>query len=578
MTEHLNGRLQLSVAQKSEKGRKEQNEDCIGIRLPEGSSLINKGALAVIADGVSAAEAGQEASHTAVQGILNDYYSTPDSWQTKTSANRVIAALNRWLYQQSHHQLGTDRGFVCTLSALVLKSRVGYVFHIGDTRIYRLRDGNLEPLTRDHVTSISKGKTYLARALGMDLNLDIDYRTVDLEVGDIFLLTSDGIHDYLRSRDIEKIVADNSHQLDRAVELLIEQASANDSPDNLSCQLVRVDSLPQDDANDVYTKLTQLPFAPYLSTGLTIDGLKIVRELSSSNRSEVFVVTDEANNNNYVMKVASQNFDDDPAYIERFVMEEWIGKRIQNSHIIKVLDPPYQRSCLYYLTEHVRGLSLAEWITQNPKPSVQQVLPIIKQLCKAATALHRLETLHQDIKPDNVLLDEHGEVKLIDFGSCRIGGLNEIQAPIERQYALGTAHFSAPEYKLNRRPTQASDYFSIGVVCYKMLCGQLPFGEKYANAPSSKELYRLKYTPVYQHNPLVPRWIDCAIKKLVNLNPEARYEALSEFIFDLEKPNPRFTGAEFTPFIKRNPIRFWQIVAASSLFINFIFIYLLLAT
>jgi serine/threonine protein phosphatase PrpC len=170
--------LGLSVGQHSVAGCKAQNEDAIGIRIPNGKLLASKGAAAVIADGVSAAEAGREASETCVSNFLSDYFSTPDVWTVKKSAQQVLTALNRWLYGRGQGYGDNQKGYVTTMSTLVFKSHTAHMFHIGDSRIYRLRDGELEQLTKDHATPISDHQTYLTRAVGLDVRLDVDYRAV----------------------------------------------------------------------------------------------------------------------------------------------------------------------------------------------------------------------------------------------------------------------------------------------------------------------------------------------------------------------------------------------------------------
>ena len=141
---NLKSQLAVTVAQHSSAGVKPRNEDCIAIQIPQDAQLTTKGIVAAIADGVSAAEAGREASEIAVKGFINDYYSTPDSWSVKQSAHKVLIALNRWLYGQGQKFLEAEKGYVTTFSTLILKSQAAYVFHVGDSRIYRLRDGALE--------------------------------------------------------------------------------------------------------------------------------------------------------------------------------------------------------------------------------------------------------------------------------------------------------------------------------------------------------------------------------------------------------------------------------------------------
>src|SRR5690606_26908967 len=190
----------------SSAGIKAVNEDAIGIRIPAGSTLVTKGIVAVIADGVSAAEAGKEASATAVSGFLSDYYSTHDTWSVETSGSKVLNALNRWLYGQGQHYTTAEKGYVTTFSAVILKSSSAYVFHVGDSRIYRIRAGDIEQITRDHATAVGNGQRYLARAVGIDLNLDVDFHRLDLLAGDLFVLTTDGVHEWLKTRELQDLL------------------------------------------------------------------------------------------------------------------------------------------------------------------------------------------------------------------------------------------------------------------------------------------------------------------------------------------------------------------------------------
>lgn len=178
---HLQSEQQLTLGQTSFKGLKAQNEDAIGIRIPTGIIQSHKGSVAIIADGVSAAEAGKEASETCVRNFLSDYYSTPDTWSVKQSTTKVLTALNRWLYSQGQRFSDAQKGYISTLSCIIFKSNTAHIFHVGDSRIYRLRDGDLEQLTRDHTTAVSATQSYLSRAMGLDVKLDVDYRSTDLE-------------------------------------------------------------------------------------------------------------------------------------------------------------------------------------------------------------------------------------------------------------------------------------------------------------------------------------------------------------------------------------------------------------
>src|SRR5579862_1208852 len=167
--------LQISIGQYSDKGRKQANQDFHGVLVPNEPLLSLKGIAVVLADGISSSNVSQIASESAVKSFLTDYYCTPESWSVKTSAQRVLAATNSWLYSQtrrSQYAYDSDKGYVCTISAMVLKSTTAHVFHVGDARIYRLMGNTLEQLTNDHRVTISSEQNYLGRALGINPQIE----------------------------------------------------------------------------------------------------------------------------------------------------------------------------------------------------------------------------------------------------------------------------------------------------------------------------------------------------------------------------------------------------------------------
>ena len=279
--------LSITLAQYSIAGVKPQNEDFHGAMLPRDVSLDSKGMGVVIADGVSASEGGKEASQIAVRQFLDDYFSTPDSWTVKHAATKVLGALNLWLYNQGQRQYAGSCGLATTFSAVIFKSQTAHLFHVGDSRIYRLRDGVLECLTTDHRIQFGTEREYLARALGIDARLDIDYQTHNLQLNDLYLLTTDGVHDVLGADAIAEQLATAHTDPQACAESLVNKALAADSQDNITCQIAIIDSLPRADKAEFYEKLTRLPFPPDLHAGQVLDGYRILRELNATSRSQV---------------------------------------------------------------------------------------------------------------------------------------------------------------------------------------------------------------------------------------------------------------------------------------------------
>lgn len=561
---HLTGRIEITTGLFTTAGPKEKNDDCLGVHIPEAALLPTKGIVACIADGVSAASAGKEAAEASVISFISDYYETPESWEVKTAGQRVLTALNRWLFSQGQGFAAAEKGCVTTFTAVVLKSQTAHIFHIGDSRLYRWRAGELEQITRDHAAQVSADTNYLTRALGLTLSPRIDYHALAIEAGDRFVLSTDGIHGELSRHDIEKIVTTTPDSQECADAL---GSASEHGTDNRSCIVLQVQTLPDSDKNDVFRQLSALPFPPDLLPGQSIDGLHVEKIISASKNSQLYLVSDmDDGNRNLVLKAPSITFEDDPSYLERFALEEWIGLRTESPHLAKVVRRARQRRFLYYLLEPVDGPTLGQWSQDNPSPPVEKVISIVGQVVEGVRALHRKDTLHQDLKPDNILLDSKGQVKIIDYGSCHVGGIAEISTPFDRHSALGTLDFSAPEYRLGSKPTKRADLFSIAVITYYLLTGgQHPYGKAWDGAKNQRDFFNLKYHSSTAHNPMVPLWMDAVIKKALAIRPESRQESMSEFTHNLKTPDSEFLSIEPLPFAERNPLLFWKIIALGSI-------------
>jgi serine/threonine protein phosphatase PrpC len=564
--------LKISSGQHSEAGIKDSNDDSCGVRVPDATLLNSRGGAAVIADGMSGSEAGKEAAEACVRGFLTDYFTTPDTWSTETAGEKVLSALNRWLYAQGHHRYDSTRAMVTTLSVLVIKSATAHIFHVGDTRIYRMRRGKLECLTRDHRVHISDDKNYLSRAMGIELHMEIDYRSLPVEVGDIYLLTTDGIHDYLDDATLAGFLYGTIADLDETARAIVASALQHDSHDNVSNVVLKIEELPHQNEHEFYQQFAEMPFPPPLETGMVLDGYEIIRELHASKRTQVYLAQDRETHTRVILKTPSVNYDDDVEYIDRFLHEEWAGRRIKNQHVLKILPARKNRQCLYYATEYIEGQTLRQWMHDNPQPVIDEVRNIVQQIAAGLRAFHRQEMIHQDLKPENIMIDEHGTVKIIDFGSTKIAGIEEISTPLDRQNLLGTRNYTAPEYLQGYTGSNVSDIYSLGVVSYEMLTGELPYGKKELTL---RRLQRARYRSATGFNADIPLWIDKALEKATAIDRKHRYSLLSEFVHDLVHPNPVFASRASEPLMDRNPLLVWKGLAALLFVLNLFFLYLL---
>ncbi|MGE0738598.1 protein kinase domain-containing protein [Sulfurimonas sp.] len=557
----MKSRLELSISQYSTGGRKEINQDFHDICIPQEPQLTHKGVAIAIADGIGSSSVSQIASKTAVTSFLMDYLSTPDAWSVKKSALRVLGAANSWLHSQtmqSNYSHDKNRGYVCTFSAMVLRSSSAYIFHAGDTRIYRLREGVMEQLTQDHRLWVSREESYLSRALGMEPHVRMDYSSFSVEVGDIFLFMSDGVYEFVSDAVMAEIVQGHLGSFENTAQTIGEMAFEMGSDDNITIQLVRVDALPKKEVKEIYKQIEEKPFAPLLEAREEFEGYTIVRELSASSRSHVYLGVDKESGASVALKIPSIDMRGDKAYLERFLMEEWVARRISSANVLKAYIPSRKKNYLYNTLEYVEGQTLSQWIIDNPHPSLETVRQMAEQIAKGLLALHRQEMVHQDLRPQNIMIESSGTLKIIDFGATRVEGIMDINIRLEQENLLGTALYSAPEYFLGKEGTTRSDLFSLGVIVYEMLSGHFPYGVEVARAKNEPAQKKLRYTPLYHYNQEIPVWVDEAVKKAVALNPNERYEELSEFLYDLRHPNEEFLKKKKPPLVEKNSVVFWQ--------------------
>ncbi|MGE5638738.1 MAG: protein phosphatase 2C domain-containing protein, partial [Clostridia bacterium] len=316
-------RLRVSVGQHSEKGRKPLNQDFYGWRLPEEPQLSSKGIAVALADGIGSSEVSQVAAEFAVMGFLDDYYCTSETWSVRKSVDRVVAATNSWLHSRTHqspYRYDKDRGYVCTFSGVVFKSTTAHVFHVGDSRVYRLQGSSLEQLTRDHRTWVSGGESYLSRAVGFNPQVEIDYHSLEIERGDVFLLATDGVHEHVDGPFVAGAIRQAQGDLDGAARAIVEEAYRRGSADNLTVQIVVVEDLPEHGLSELQQQLARLQPAPLLEARDEIDGYRVVREIHASARSHIYLAVDLESGAPVALKTPSTELHADAEHLERFLM------------------------------------------------------------------------------------------------------------------------------------------------------------------------------------------------------------------------------------------------------------------
>ena len=391
----------------------------------------------------------------------------------------------------------------------------------------------------------------------------MDYKSINVSVGDYYVLCTDGIYEFVSEAFIIEQIHKHHDNLDKAASVILQQAFDNNSGDNLSIQIINITDLPDLKLEEISQQILSLPIAPSLSPRMEFDGYLIQREIYISSRSHVFLAEDLETNKQYVIKTPSAELCRNTEYLESFLTEDWIAKRIDNAHVLKAPSVIRPKKFMYLASEYIEGESLSQWMRDNPNPSIEKVRDIVSQIAKGLQAFHRQEMVHQDLRPNNVMIDEQGLVKIIDFGSTKVAGILETKNMTEDNRIQGTALFSAPEYFIGFGGDSRSDLFSLAVITYHLLSGKLPYDTKVSRCTSKRDLQKLQYQTLQHFEELsIAPWVDEALKKGCHPDPLKRYQEVSEFVYDLHHPNKDFLRKTKPALIERNPVAFWQGVSA----------------
>lgn len=566
--------LKISTAHYSVAGLRARNEDFVGMVTPNEPELSSKGLIAAIADGVSGNEGGREASEYAVRGLLTDYYATPDTWEITTALEKVLVAINSWVQQQGSVRRELA-GMASTLTSLVLRGRMYYTAHVGDTRCYLLRGDQLQKLTQDHVWDRPEMQHVLTRAIGMDTRLAIDHGMGEVRCDDVFLLTSDGVWAAMNEFDLThtlKQVRQGVISVEQASESLCEQAIAAGSNDNCSAIVIHIHSLPEGDLRDALSELGTLPVPPKAKLGQMIDDYQVEKILHTSQTTLLYLVNDPVHHRKLVLKTLHPDRGNDAHERSAFAHEAWLAKRVVARFFPQVITPD-SRHFLYYLTTWHAGDSLQTRLESGQHFTVPDAITYGCKLVRAVAALHRRSIVHRDIKPANVHLGEDEEIRLLDLGVAQSGFDAQDQGSHASYTMAGTPSFLAPEQFQGSGAARSTDIYATGVTLYYLLTRHYPYGEV-------EPFQRPKFgAPIAagRYRPDLPNWLENVLLKAVAREPKNRFETAEEFLLALERGAARPLPAPVqSPLLERDPVAKWRAIAISAIVLNLLLLYVLL--
>lgn len=287
------------------------------------------------------------------------------------------------------------------------------------------------------------------------------------------------------------------------------------------------------------------------SPGAVIGDFLIEKEISKGGMGEVYLARQLSLDRPVALKVLQAKFLNDKEYVESFFREARAAGRISHPNVVQAYAVGEENGIFYFAMEYIRGKTMKEILKQEKTIEFRKAAKIIREVASALECAWRDEKLvHQDIKPDNIMLDANGFAKLADLGLARVAGINDKEA-CEGDEVLGTPQYISPE-QLTGIPTDVrSDIYSLGATFYQFVTGRFPYV-----ADSAEEIAKMHVAgnlqPPKEVNPELPDELNTIIMKMMARNIEDRYQTPATLIkaLDLYLQNSVHAGAGAVPQLK----------------------------
>ncbi|MBM7715623.1 serine/threonine-protein kinase [Bacillus thermophilus] len=257
---------------------------------------------------------------------------------------------------------------------------------------------------------------------------------------------------------------------------------------------------------------------------------KIIKVIGGGGMANVYLAHDMILDRDVAVKVLRLDFADEDEFIRRFQREAQSATSLAHSNIVNIYDVGEEGNIYYIVMEYVDGMTLKQYIQQNHPISVEKTLDIMKQLTSGLSHAHYNHIIHRDIKPQNILIDHEGTVKITDFGIAMALSATSIT---HTNAVLGSVHYLSPEQARGGMATKKSDIYSLGIVMFELLTGRLPFFGESAVSIALKHLQSETPSP-RRWNPDIPQSVENIVLKATAKDPFLRYNNVDEMEKDLE--------------------------------------------
>ncbi|MDO8703437.1 MAG: protein kinase [Sulfuricaulis sp.] len=537
----------------SERGDRRDHGSCL-VTVPNTGKDDAQGALLALAMDVVNRTDHAPFSQGAVQSLGESYYSAPKDWGLKRAINESFQAVNQALCS------GAKRGRAVSLTALVLRRRHWAIGHAGTNRVWLLRDNELKLLTHDHVAPSVGRLSRVNNACGMNKSLAIDLSVGELREGDVFALTAGGVHNFIDSATIMGcLLADVPAQ--DMTENLRQRALAAGAKDAVYACVARMGKLPRERLIDREEDERRLPVVAPPALGATVDSFQILHLLHTGSHYRLYKAMDNESGKTVALKFPNPKYARDPSFAERFLHEEWVGKRLNCAHLLPVLSPrPGRRTALYSVLAYQHGKNLSARMQRKGNLSVRETLFHGRQILEAIGELHAQGVVHGDLRPKNILLDKKNKrLLLLSAGTVHTtppGSHKKISTASD-----GNRSYLAPELFEGKPASTASDIYAVGVMLYRFLTGKFPYGKVEPNRRDWGE-----FISPTRYRADIPKWLIAVLQRACALDPAERYPSAADFAQPLaEDRKPNTVRKKTTLTTARHIQKPWELYAAVAL-------------
>jgi serine/threonine-protein kinase len=257
---------------------------------------------------------------------------------------------------------------------------------------------------------------------------------------------------------------------------------------------------------------------------------RILRKLGSGGMANVYLAEDEELGRRVAIKILNDRHANDEQFVERFRREAKHAAGLSHPNIVSIYDRGEAEGTYYIAMEYLEGRSLKELISSRGPAPVSIAIEYARQILAALRVSHRTGVIHRDIKPHNVLVDGEGRLKVTDFGIARAGPSQMTEAGS----IVGTAQYLSPEQAQGAPVSESSDLYSVGIVLYELLTGEVPFTGETPVEIAMKHLSRVP-APPSRLRPEIPHDLDLVVMRALAKDPEDRYQSADEMDADLAR-------------------------------------------